>query len=265
MMSKLLCYMKKLFVILLKTLYLGSFLVFSVWLLKMLYFPSGLDGGDVVTTEYSRNEEMIERILKGKETVPREHFHITDKNIFRLESEPSFCLKCHGIYPHTKDAKKLSFLNLHTGFMACEVCHVRRGFEEGDHYFAWADLGTGEKSMKAEGGFGKYNAMIVPIKKAGWRHERLDREVNEKFEDFFSSLKEKRYQAEHREELMRIHENNLSKKAVICLDCHKKDGYLDFAALGFNRGRINQLISSEVSRMVEKYETFYIPKMLIFE
>lgn len=264
-MNRVLYLIKWLLTMMLKTFYIGFFVVFSIWLLRLLYFPAGGENGAAVTTAYSRNEAMIERIVKGKEPIPRGHFHITDKNIFRLEQKPALCLKCHGIYPHTKDNKKKSFLNLHIGFMACEVCHVRKDFKGSNHYFAWADLETGEKSMKAKGGYGKYDARIVPIKKIEGRHERLDKLINEQFEDFYSSLKEKQYQAQHREDLMQIHENNLSPKAVICLDCHKKEGYLDFAALGFQKGRINQLTSSEVSRMVEKYETFYIPKMLIFE
>ena len=264
-MSKVLYFIKKLLVLLLKTVYIGFFFVFSLWLLKILYFSDGGAEVPVIGTEYSRNAEMIERILKGKEPIPRAHFHVTDKNIFRLEAEPPLCLKCHGIYPHTKEKKNMSFLNLHTGFMACEVCHVQKDFKGSSHYFAWVDLETGKKSMKAKGGYGKYDAKIVPVKKVKGRHERLDKLIDEKFQDFYSSLKEMQYQAEHRDDLMKIHEYNLSKKAVICLDCHKKDGYLDFSTLGFPRRRINQLTSSEVSRMVGKYETFYIPKMLRFK
>jgi hypothetical protein len=30
----------------------------------------------------------------------------------------------------------MSFLNLHVGFMACEVCHVHKDFKGSNHYFA---------------------------------------------------------------------------------------------------------------------------------
>jgi len=264
-MSKALNFMKKLSALLLKTVYVGSLLVFSMWLLKLLYFSNAGEEKQAVSTEYSRNEEMIDRILKGTETIPRGHFHITDKNFYHLEPEPPLCLRCHGIYPHTKDKKYMSFLNLHVGFLACEVCHVHRDLKDNSHYFAWVDLETGEKSMKVKGGYGKYDARIVPFRKVKDRHERLDKLIDEKFRDFYSSLKETRYQVEHRDELLRIHEYNLSKKSVVCLDCHKEDGYLDLSALGFPISRINHLTSSEVSRMMGKYETFYIPRMLRFE
>jgi hypothetical protein len=61
---------------------------------------------------------------------------------------------------------------------------------------------------------------------------------------------------------MKIHEDNLSKKAVACDECHNKDGYMDFAKLGFPHYRINQLASSEVAQMMDHYKTFYIPRML---
>ena len=264
-MSKVIHFIKKLLGLLLKTVYIGFFFVFSLWLLKILYVSDNGMESPLLSTEYSRNEKMIERMLKGKEPIPREHFHITDKDLFRLESKPPLCLKCHGLYSHAKDKKTMAFLNLHIGFMACEVCHVRKDFKGGNHYFAWADLKTGKKSMKAKGGYGKYNAKIVPVKKVKGRHERVDKLIDEKFQDFYSSLEETQYQAEHRGDLMQIHEYNLSEKAVPCLDCHKKDGYMDFSLLGFPKSRINQLTASEVSRMIGKYETFHIPKMLSFE
>ena len=48
------------------------------------------------------------------------------------------------------------------------------------------------------------------------------------------------------------------------MDCHKKDGYLDFAKLGYPRNRVDHLASSEVASMIEKYETFYLPAVIDF-
>lgn len=256
--------LKRSFAFILKASYIGFFFLYSILLLKLLYYSDAAPEKSAALSQYSRNEEMIERMLKHEEEIPRSHFHITDKSVFRLEPEPSLCYKCHGIYPHTKDSKHLSFLNLHVGFMACEVCHVRKDFKGSDHFFVWVDIETGKKSMKAKGGYGKYDARIVPVKKTRYSNKRLDKIIDEEFQDYYADLKETRYQRENREELMEIHEYNLSKKAVPCLDCHKKAGYLNFSTLGFPRTRINQLTSSEVSRMVEQYETFYMPKMLIF-
>ncbi len=97
--------------------------------------------------------------------------------------------------------------------------------------------------MQVEGGYGNYRAKIVPVKKAGGRHRRLDKLIDDKFLEFYSTLNETRYQHEHRDELMVIHENNLSKKAVACLDCHKKEGYLNFSGLGFSGCAVHKTLA----------------------
>ena len=61
----------------------------------------------------------------------------------------------------------------------------------------------------------------------------------------------------------KLHER-LSKKPVFCTDCHKKEGYFNFAELGFPKNRIDHLTSSEVANMIEKYETFYLPEVIDF-
>ena len=56
----------------------------------------------------------------------------------------------------------------------------------------------------------------------------------------------------------------LTEKPVICSECHKQGGYFDFAELGFPPNRVDYLSSNEISRMIETYETFYIPEAINF-
>ena len=62
---------------------------------------------------------------------------------------------------------------------------------------------------------------------------------------------------------IKLHEH-ISSKPVFCSDCHQKDGYLDYAKLGFPTQRINHLNSTEVVGMIEKYKTFYLPSEIDF-
>jgi hypothetical protein len=253
---------------LIKFVYIMSFIVICILLLKMLYFPEltlfqntpeELD----IYTEYTRNESMINRIVKQKEPVSREHFHITDTHVQRLENEPPFCMTCHGIYPHVKDIKSISYLNLHVGFMACEVCHVRKSAEDTNMYFKWVEDDTGKISMQAEGRYGKYTAKIITVKYISGEVQRIDKLTEDKFAKMYMDLKDGGYPPWFQEnEAMNIHKRNLSKNAVKCLECHKKNGYLPLKRLGFPQYRINQLSSSEVSRMLGQYDTFYVPRML---
>lgn len=256
---------KKTFILIIKVLYLSPFFAMSIWLLQMLYFPQSQTQPKAAAVEYLGND-MILMDTKQNEPVPHSHFHITDQYVDRMEAGQSLCMKCHGIYPHIKDMRTMALSNLHSGFLACEVCHIRRGPGNGNRSYAWADLESGEISKRAEGGYGKYRAKIVPLKTIDGKPERLDILTGNRFAEAYATLFDNKHTHEQQqEEVKNIHNDNLSEKPVACLECHKKNGYLDFAGLGFPRGRINQLISSEVSRMVDHYETFFMPKMLILD
>jgi hypothetical protein len=56
----------------------------------------------------------------------------------------------------------------------------------------------------------------------------------------------------------------LTEKPVFCGECHKKDGYFDFSALGFAKNREDYLVSNEIAQMIEHYKTFYIPEPINF-
>lgn len=255
-------------VFLIKVFHIPFLLIFSLWLLQILYFPHLSYKGisvkqSVPIPEYAKDKKMLQSIMKHKEPVSVGHFHVADEYVSRmihkLDSNPPFCMMCHGTYPHTKEKKTRALTNLHTSIMACEVCHIRREAGDEDHFFTWVDLRTEKRSMKVKGGYGKYQSVIIPFRREKGDDKRLDRILGEKFpdyEEFTPELDEERKK--------KVHEH-LSKKPVACLECHKQNGYLDFEKLGYPPHRATQLVSSEVSRMVEHYDTFYMPKMFRFK
>ncbi len=253
---------------LIRLFHIPFLLIFSLWLLQILYFPDLSFRGfsvkqEVIIPDYAKDKKMLKSILKHSEPISRDHFHIADKYITRmikkLDSDPPFCMRCHGTYSHSKEKKTRALTNLHTSIMACEVCHIRREAGDENHFFTWVDLKTGKASSKVEGGYGKYQAVIVPVKVIDGDEKRLDKILGEKFPGY------EKFSPDMDEELRKKIHDHLSKKPVPCLDCHKKKGYMDFKSLGFPKYRTNQLISSEVSRMIKHYDTFYMPKMLRFQ
>ncbi len=262
---------KGLLFFLLKFIYIGAFFFIAILLLRLLYFPNAdrvTDNAaikDGVFEEYALNEETIEEYEKKEFKVSPGHFHIVDESLAWQESNPPLCLKCHGIYPHIKNKKTMSFLNLHIGFTACEVCHLRKSEGDNRHIFRWIDLETGKAYMQVKGGYGKYKARIVPMMNIDGKHIRLDKIIGDKFSNVYQDMKEKKYTLEQQQKKTSLlHDQNLSKKPVTCIECHKSKGYMNFNNLGFPRNRINQLVSSEVSNMLEQYDTFHMPKMLNF-
>jgi hypothetical protein len=264
-MDRIINIIKRTCIFLIRIVYFPFLVIFSLWLIQILYFPhlsyKGISVKQaVVIPEYAKDKKMLMSIMKHREPLSYGHFHITDEYITRLikklDSQPPFCMICHGTYSHSKEKKTRALTNLHTGIMACEVCHIRKDPKDEDYSFTWVNLDTGKTSMKAEGGYGKYQAVIVPVKIVEGRRTRLDKIIGIKFPEY------KTFSPDMDDETKKKLHEHLSKKPVACLECHIKEGYLDFAQLGFPQYRVNELTTSEVSRMIEHYETFYLPKLL---
>lgn len=255
---------KKIPVFLIKAIYILPFLLFGLWLIQMLYFPQ-FDTHEIIDITHHKAEDdhSFRTILQQNELIAREHFHMVDKYITKPESNPPLCLMCHGTYPHGKEKKVRSILNFHTGFIACAVCHARKKPGDNSIDFVWIDRETGEITPKVQGQYGKYAAKIFPIQITADGHKKVYRPVDDQAARQFLLTKDKYSPDQVAQAKIKMHEH-ISLKPVFCSDCHKKDGYLDYAKLGFPMQRINHLNSSEVVGMIEKYKTFYLPSAIDF-
>lgn len=250
-------------VFLLKLVYLLPFLLFGLWLLQMLYFPQ-LEAKKITEIVKPKKEENIfKTFLFQEDGVPREHFHMTDEYVTRKEGVLPLCATCHGTYPHSKERKVRAILNFHTGFIACSVCHARKEPETKDIIFKWVDWKTGEILDRVKGEYGKYPAEIFPIKIDNKGRKTIFRPVGDKAARHYLLIKDKLNSDQIAQAKIKLHEH-ISEKPVFCSDCHKKDGYLDFIKLGFSRRRVDNLNSTEVVGMIEKYKTFYLPSEIDF-
>jgi len=251
-------------IFLLKAIYVLPFLLFGLWLIQMLYFPQ-LDAKKImgITHHEEDDKNVFRKILKQDELVAREHFHMLDEYITKPESNPPLCLMCHGTYPHSKEKKVRSILNSHTGFIACAVCHARKKPGDKSIDFIWMDHVTGEFTAKIQGQYGKYPAKIFPIQISADGHKKIYRPVDDQMARQFLLVKDKYSPDQVAQAKRKMHEH-ISSEPVFCSDCHKKDGYLDYAKLGFPIQRINHLNSSEIVGMIEKYKTFYLPSAIDF-
>jgi len=253
----------KLSIFIVKAVFAIPLLVFGLWLLQMLYVP-GFDAGKPAARPIPVEDEGIFRkILKSDKRPPQPHFHMVDEILNQPEPFQPICLSCHGTFPHSKEKKVRSLLNFHTGFMACAVCHYRKDPADKSFSFIWVDRVTGITSRQADGQYGKYPAKIFPVKSTGENAEEIIHPVNEKSAREFMELKDQFTHDQMAEAKIKLHAQ-ISQKPVSCIDCHKKDGYLDFTKLGFPKNRVNHLVSSEVASMIENYETFYLPEVIDF-
>ena len=54
------------------------------------------------------------------------NFHQKEQSYIVSLQDQSSCRACHALYPHGENNVVRALLNMHTGFMLCNVCHIKR-------------------------------------------------------------------------------------------------------------------------------------------
>jgi hypothetical protein len=60
------------------------------------------------------------------ENYPLQTLHEKEHSFIVKLQDQSSCRACHALYPHSKSNLVRALLNMHTGFITCEVCHLKR-------------------------------------------------------------------------------------------------------------------------------------------
>lgn len=214
--------------------------------------------------------------IKEKDQVknfPLKSFHKKEQSfITRLDDETA-CRVCHPLYPHSENKLVRALLNMHTGFMLCEVCHFKKeGFA--DFSFDWNDTENATFSGEPFGTF--YNPktentptsehfisrIAVFAKDNGNRKLIVDSEDIRQAKEFVSE--EKNLSADQKAKALDYFHRQTAKKeiSVACDECHSSKSILNFDQLGFDEKETHHLILLNIKGLVTKYETFYFPQML---
>lgn len=247
----------------LKAVFVLPLFALGLWLIQMLYFPEVKVKTSEVPLQAVSEDLMFRKIWQETEPVSSVHFHMVDTHIFEPGPYEPICRTCHGTYAHSKDKKVRSLLNFHEGFLACAVCHLRKDPADKTFSFSWVDQETGTTTMAVEGEYGKFPAKIFPGKASAGGQVTIIRPISEKSAQAYLEYKDKFTPDQVAQAKAKLHEH-ISKKPILCIECHRKEGYLNFRQLGFPQNRVDHLTSSEVATMIEKYETFYLPEVMNF-
>jgi len=82
------------------------------------------------------------------------NMHKKEQSFITDLKDESSCRECHSLYPHSENNQVRALLNMHTGFMLCEVCHIKR-----DQYinisYEWTDTENAQFSGEPFGTFFK--------------------------------------------------------------------------------------------------------------
>jgi hypothetical protein len=200
--------------------------------------------------------EFLEPKLPG-------HFHHIGR--WYDSDTSSFCIECHGPIPHARNPRERAFLNMHNLFISCQVCHVREQENVSLARFGWIDIMTGRLRPNPEmttDAWGEYGAKIVPLK--GSSGDPVPVELPEE-KAFAAQFRQRRDGLSDSQKVIgnKFIHRRCTDKPVQCSSCHTtKAAFLPYTALGYSPERAAFLVSAEVVDLVQRYETFHMPKLL---
>lgn len=238
--------------------------------------------------------EDKEKIMAMKSSLST--FHKEEKFAVTSLYDDSSCRVCHPLYPHSKNIKMRAFINMHTGFMTCEVCHLKKENLK-DLIYEWK---VPERVEFSGGPYGTHNESevaktresenlisrmlrIFPSQKNQSRGARETEYFISRIAVFSVEKGEKRIlintwdtrkaiafkagekslNQEEKEKALQYFHKDIAKKeiSVACNECHSPTGILDFKKLGFEEKKIKDLQYLNIKSLVTKYDVFYLPNL----
>ncbi len=223
----------------------------------------------VTCTNECHQSEKDRRLIN---TYPLKDFHKKEQfAITRLQDESS-CRVCHPLYPHSENNMVRALLNMHTGFMVCEVCHLKKeNFK--NCVYDWKDTENAEYMGEPYGTF--YNpklkmahksehfiSRIAVFEKLNGKKRLLMNDGDTRKANEFMGI-EKQLRPSEKDTRLRYFHRDINRKeiSVACDECHSYHSILEFNRLGFNEITKNNLINLNIKGLVTKYKTFYFPQL----
>lgn len=223
-------------------------------------------------------------------------YHKDEKFAITRLDDKSSCRVCHPLYPHSKNNKVRALVNMHSGFMLCEVCHLKKEGLDNLTY-QWKDPEVFEFTGEPYGTHQKQETREVPgtkklitkmlkifspkekdpgetqhaeylisriavfTSKDGEQTLLMNTADNVKAKEFME--KETAMSAGEKKEELKYFHREIAKKeiSVACNECHSPGGILDYRKLGFDEKRTKDLQYMNIKGLVTKYETFYFPHL----
>ncbi len=220
--------------------------------------------------EKRQKSAILEEAKRLEELEVHRHFHNIVEHPQLPEKERPVCYICHSDYPHSKSKKVRALLNMHTQFSVCETCHIEEK-EQTNMLYKWynpfSDNPTGPffgTSYSPENGnlvqVEDKVSKIAPYFKKGDITESAIQVQEAPLAQDYMKVRDQ-LTPEQRDGVKKKFHVNIKPKGHECKTCHKEKGVLDFKQLGFAENRIVDLEQLNISGMITKYETFYLPNL----
>ncbi|MEW6599356.1 MAG: hypothetical protein AB1499_00140 [Nitrospirota bacterium] len=240
---------------------------------------------------HSKDKEKIDAVDRSYLT----NFHKDQRFAITKIKDETSCRVCHPLYPHSQHNKVRALLNMHTGFMLCEVCHIKDR-NQADLFYDWKKPEevefTGEPygTHEVKDGSAEVESESVISRMLKILDDTKEPEENAKLKHFISRIavykkedgknkliintednikageylkNEKKLSKADVEKEQNFFHRHIAKKeiSVACDECHSTSGIIDFRKLGFSENKAKDLQYLNIKGLVTKYDTFYIPNL----
>ncbi len=206
------------------------------------------------------------------EKYPLQTLHQKEHSFIVKLQDQSSCRVCHALYPHSKSNLVRALLNMHTGFITCEVCHLKRDafarvayqWSEPEHV-EFTGLPYGSRYDPERGIVRTTGNLISRLVVFVWEKGRKTLFVHKQDADEANRflLEEKGLKDRDKETKLVFFHRNISRKEITlaCKECHSRKGILDFGSLGFGKKKSKDLMDLDLAGLVAKYDVFYLPDL----
>ncbi|MEW6600901.1 MAG: hypothetical protein AB1499_08015, partial [Nitrospirota bacterium] len=232
------------------------------------------------------------------ETMDRSSYRVhkdDQRSVISIEDRSS-CRVCHPLHPHSRNLKVRAILNMHTGYMLCGLCHLKKetlgdviyewktpdkGSFTGEPYGRYTEIDPSKGSSVLEYIYGLYRRLFgdegaaedtrpccmisriaVFSEKEGTRTLVIDTEDPIRAAGYLKRADDLSGAAKE-EELKYFHRDITEHEfSVACNECHSAKGILDFKQLGYDDKKCSELRDMDVKRLETEYKIFHFPHML---
>lgn len=217
--------------------------------------------------------EILAEAKQQEEFETHRHFHNIVEWPQLDETDRPVCFICHSDFPHSKNKKVRSLLNMHTQYFVCEACHLKQDEEkpllvEYKWYSPHAENPAGpffgthydDESGNLAVEYDKL-AKMAPYLRKGVQLESAIQKQDAPLAKDYMKVRDK-LSPEQRDGVKNKFHQNVKDKGHECQSCHQPEKpLLNYAQLGFSPKRIEDIQQLNIKGMITKYEEFYLPKL----
>jgi hypothetical protein len=212
---------------------------------------------------------MIE-FKKHRKAEEHRYFHHFVPVLHPPEALRPTCYICHSNLPHNKTKKIRAMLNMHTNYIACETCHLKKQDGEtviykwyspveknpkGPFFGTAYDPETGELEMVHD-----HFSKIAPFYEENGKLTSIVHMQDAPLARDFVKIRDQ-LTPEQREGVTKRFHVDILPKGPDCQTCHSTKGIIDFKALGFSPKRTVDIEELNIKGIITKYDEFYLPDL----